>query len=335
MASIVGLTLSLTACPSLADVLTQRVQGTIKIGIDLPLPARNGALLAIQEANAADNGLEGWRLQPVVVDPPSQDAESAARNLRNVLKERRVLALVGGSDSTIARAQIPLADSDSQLVVVSPTASDPCLTQKGAGCANGEPDSLYPVFSPLSKAFRTRNFFRTATISGTQGPASADYAYNVLDARKAFAVNDGSSEGSLFAKVFRQRFIVKGGKVGDGGSISFDGVDQNASIDQALLKAQQVGADLLVFGGSDLAAGALRLRMKGRVDIPMIGSRAIMTDRFLGTAGAAAEGSYASAPRADVDNLDEAEEFLHAYRNAYPSPLMTPPAASSPSFALP
>ena len=301
----------------------------MEIAIDLPLPARNGALLAIRQANAADNGVEGWRVQPVVVDPPSRDPRSAVANLGHILPQRRVLALIGGWDNAIARAQLPVADRDSQLVVLSPTADDPCLTIRVAGCPPGEPASLYPVINPLATDLRVSNFFRVATRADTEGPASADYAYNLLDARKAFFIQDGGAAAKLFADTFQHRFLLKGGKpVGDVNvHFSPDGVP-DPSLASALAKAQAAAPDLVVFGGTDVEAGNVKAQMRGRLDVPLVGSQAIRSDGFLKAAGAAADGAYASVPRADIENLDPAQDFLHDYRQAYPNPSDLTPAAA-------
>jgi ABC-type branched-subunit amino acid transport system substrate-binding protein len=94
---------------------------TLKIGVDLPLsggeaasniPTQNAVLLAIEEANA--KGLpQGYKLAAQVLDDTVQgkhDPGQGAQNVRTFISDPSVLAFIGPANSSVAKAQIPLAN---------------------------------------------------------------------------------------------------------------------------------------------------------------------------------------------------------------------------------
>jgi ABC-type branched-subunit amino acid transport system substrate-binding protein len=108
---------------------------TIKLGVDLPLsggeaasniPTQNGVLLAVEEANAA--GLpQGYKIAPYVLDDAVQgkhDPAQGAQNVRSFISDPSVLAFVGPANSSVAKAEIPLANDAGLVEIAASTTAD-------------------------------------------------------------------------------------------------------------------------------------------------------------------------------------------------------------------
>src|SRR5664279_4799350 len=112
---------------------------TLKIGIDLPtsgadatngIPTRNGAVLAIEEANA--KGLPGGnKLEADSLDDTVQgvhDPAQGAQNIKTFIADPTVLGVVGPFNSNVAKAEIPLTN-DAGLPQISPSNTNTGLTK--------------------------------------------------------------------------------------------------------------------------------------------------------------------------------------------------------------
>ncbi len=86
---------------------------------DLGVSGRNGAILAVEELNAA-GGIGGRRVELLVRDD-AQDPETTRRAVRE-LSDRGVVAIVGPMTSAMAEAVVPLAN-ELRVLLVSPTVS--------------------------------------------------------------------------------------------------------------------------------------------------------------------------------------------------------------------
>lgn len=95
-------------------------------GSDLGVPGRNGALLAIEEANRS-GGIDGHPLRLLDVDD-GQDAETAGNAVRGLLA-RRAVAIIGPMTSMVALAITPLLE-ESGTPLVSPTVTTKMLAGK-------------------------------------------------------------------------------------------------------------------------------------------------------------------------------------------------------------
>lgn len=91
---------------------------------DLGLNGRNGALLAIEECNAA-GGINGHRLELLLADD-RQDPQTARQQLQKLI-DQRVAVVIGPMTSSIATAIVPLSN-DNRLPLISPTVTTEELT---------------------------------------------------------------------------------------------------------------------------------------------------------------------------------------------------------------
>ena len=130
-----------------------------------------GARLAAEEINRR-GGLLGYRVKIVPIDDEADSdvaAEVANEIAEAVRGGERVLGVIGHYNSGQAAAGLEIY-KDLPIIVITPTASDPSLTQKGY-----------------------RNFFRVNATDAAQGPYDAEFLVNGLGAERivlVYAQND-------------------------------------------------------------------------------------------------------------------------------------------------
>ena len=316
LAILAGATLALGACGGTSSTGSK---GTIKIAIDLPIsaadasdgkPAENGALFAIQQ----NPTVEGFKLEAFPLDDVSattgiHDPDTGAANVKQFIKDKEVLAMIGPFNSNVARAEMPLASTAEAgpLAMISPSNTGECLTQQHDYCTNGEPGSLH-------KAGKT-NYFRVCTTDNIQGPALADYAYDKLGKKNAYVIDDHETYGAGIATNFIKEFEKKGGKTA-GHDEFIKGAKDFKSF---LTKAASLNADIVFYGGTSSTGGGLvRSQMKGIIDVPLIGGDGISNTQFLTDAGTNADNSTYSVAAVNADKLDSAKQFLVDFKKAFP-----------------
>jgi branched-chain amino acid transport system substrate-binding protein len=106
-----------TACGEREPIRLGFIGGISGRVADLGVNGRNGAILAVEERNAA-GGIGGRRIELIVRDD-RQDPEVARQATRELL-DRKVAAVIGPMTSVIATAIAPLAD-ERKLVVMAGT----------------------------------------------------------------------------------------------------------------------------------------------------------------------------------------------------------------------
>ena len=116
----------------------------------------------------------------------SPEAPLGAANVQALAADPLVMAVIGPFDSSVARAEIPVANQAS-LAMVSPATSSPCLTKPDYVPAPLRPshvavsckDAGLPAPADLRPS-GVNNYFRLAATDDLQGPAAADYAIRSL-----------------------------------------------------------------------------------------------------------------------------------------------------------
>jgi branched-chain amino acid transport system substrate-binding protein len=305
----------------------QTVKGTITIGIDLPvsgedasdgLPTQKGAQLAVSKAGKVCGASSHSNVCFTLKADPLDDAVNGvhdpaqgAKNVQQFVADSSVLGMVGPFNSSVARAEIPIANSAS-LVMVSPANTNECLTQEPAdGHCAGQAAKLRPS--------GTNNYFRVCTTDLIQGPAGADFAYKKLGKRKVYIVNDQQTYGLGIAQNFAKQFQSDGGTVLDSNLGGFD--PSSATISDFKAKMNQAasqGADVVYFGGTTATKGGLvRKAMQGILDVPYVAGDGISGDQFLKDAAPNAANSYFTVAGPYAQKLSTAQKFLADYKAAY------------------
>ena len=182
----------------------------LKIGVDLPLggsegrvatPALNGVRFYIQQHPT----LDGFAIDLVAKDDSiggSPEAPLGAANIQAMASDPLVMAVIGPFDSSVARAEIPVANQAS-LALVSPATSSPCLTKPDYVPAALRPshmavsckDAGLPAPADLRPS-GVNNYFRLAATDDLQGPAAADYAASTLHLLRVATISDHAAHPS-------------------------------------------------------------------------------------------------------------------------------------------
>jgi branched-chain amino acid transport system substrate-binding protein len=314
----------LSACGGDKSAVTTSSQATatdaasglvVKIGIDLPLsggdaatgiPTRDGAVLAIEEANA-EGRTGGIKFVAYDLDDAVQGAHDPAQGAQNVktfVADQAVLAMVGPFNSSVAQAEIPITN-DAGLAQISPATTNPGLT-KGAEAAKlrtSHPD--------------VNAFFRVCTTDDRQGAAGAQFARK-LGKKKVFIVDDDETYGKGLADVFEAQFKADGGAV-----VGHEHLTKGQNDYKALLtKARALGPDLLFYGGTTVTGGSLlrkQMADTGLGSVTFLGGDGISDDEFLKSAGDSANGTYYTVAAPETSKLPSAAAFVAAYKKRWKS----------------
>src|SRR5580658_10369849 len=310
---VAGLTASLAACSgSSSGSSTSGGVPTIEIGVDLPLngadaavgvPTANGAILAVEQANAA--GFEGgkFKLTTIVLDDSVQgkhDPAAGAQNVKTFIADQAVLGMVGPYNSNVAKAEIPLTN-DAGLAQISPSNTNDGLTL-------GDDAKKLRTANPDTNAY-----FRVCTNDTHQGGALAQFA-KTLKFKQVFIIDDNETYGKGLADSFEAAFKRLGGT-----SLGHEHITANQVDFKALLtKVHALSPDAVFFGGNTSTGGGLLRRQMadvGMSNTPMMGGDGISdTAEFVKEAGPMAQNVYYSVAAPDASKLPSAQAFIAAYK---------------------
>ncbi len=270
---LTGLILSaaLAAAPAFAQD-----KPVIKLGFIGPLSggnaqqglgAKNGFLLAIEQANAGDYP---FTVEGVVLDDASdpQTGVSAAMKLVN---DPDVVAATGHWNSPVALATMPVF-SRAEMPMIVWGAISPKITEQNL-----------PEITRVTPTLVTEN------------KPLAEWAASDLGAKKIAIIADTSDYGTANTAAFRDFFTEAGGEIVAEDLFPVGTIDFRAT----LTKLRDSAPDAVYFGGVIAEAGILRKQMaEVGLDVPMIGISGFYDPEFIALAGPAAEGTMVSYPAA-------------------------------------
>jgi len=269
------------------------------------LPTVNAAKIAAAKINAA-GGVNGAMVEVVAQD--DQCKPELATNAATKMVSDEVKIVLGHICSGATKAALPIYH-ESEIVVMSPSATNPPLTQSGE----------YP------------NFFRTIAPDDAQAALEVAFAKG-LGLKKIAVIHDKGDYGKGFAS-FCKQFIEKE----DGVEVAlFEGVTPGAVDYSAVVqKIKASGADGVIFGGYHPEASKIvtSMRKKG-LEVPFLSDDGVKDDTFIKVAGKYAEGVYATGPMDFSGNAiyQEAVAAHKAEFGADPGPFF--PEAYSAALAL-
>ena len=307
----------------------------IKIGVDMPLsgtegragtPTLNGVRFFVHQHPT----LDGFNVAVSALDDSVKgihDAKLGAKNIAAFVSDPLVMGVIGPFDSNVARAAIPPANQ-AHLAMISPSASDQCLTKPAFVPAGLSPThqavDCNEVGLPLPPDLRpakVNNFFRLATPNDLQGAAAADYGYKNLHLLRVAVLSDNEAYGQALASGFRTRFNKLGGLV-----VLYQDFVPAASLDLTSFfkKAKKDGAQAVYFGGVTANRGcSLRTQMTAvfGAAAPYLGGDGIAEDpACVRDAGSSATGIYGTVPAIDPEQSPDAKAAIAAFKVAYPRP---------------
>lgn len=270
---------------------------TIKLGVagaqsgDLAsygLPTVKAAELVVAMYNAK-GGINGKKVELLIEDDVCKP--EVATNTATKLVTDGVDVVLGHICSGATKAALPIY-KEAGIVVMSPSATNPGLTQSGD----------YP------------NFFRTIASDDAQAKTEVDFVINVLGAKKIAVIHDKGDYGKGLAE-FAKTFIEQSGKAK---VVLFEGVTPGAVDYTAIVqKIKRKGADAVIFGGyHPEASKIISMMKKKRMKIAFISDDGVKDDTFIKVAGKNAEGVYASGPKDNSSNPISVEAIA-AHKKAY------------------
>jgi branched-chain amino acid transport system substrate-binding protein len=270
---------------------------TIKLGVagahsgDLAsygLPTVKAAELVVKEVNDR-GGILGRKVELLVEDDVCKP--EIATNTATKLVSQGVHVVLGHICSGATKATLGIYH-DAKIIVMSPSATNPELTQSGQ----------YP------------NFYRTIASDDEQARLEVDFAVKTLKLKKFAVLHDKGDYGKGLAEYARQFLeLTPQVKV-----VLYEGVTPGALDYSAVVqKIRRAGADGVIYGGYHPEAALIvsQLRKKN-MPILFISGDGVKDETFIKVAGKYAEGVYASGAR-DVSKNPLAVAALAAHKKAY------------------
>jgi branched-chain amino acid transport system substrate-binding protein len=215
-----------------------------------------------------------------------------------------VIAVIGPLNSSVAKAQIPISN-DGGVLQCSPANTNPDLT-KGAPAAQ----------------IRTKpnNYIRVVTTDDVQGPAAAQYIYDILKKKSVYVIDDTETFGKGVADAFAAEFTKRGGTV-----VKHDAAPKTTQDYVSIMTAAKaLNPESIYFGGVTATGGArilLAAQQAGLGDVPYVGPDGIndgsgeTKDSFLNLGAAAAKNAYSTL--AGIGDFPGKAQFEADYKAEY------------------
>jgi branched-chain amino acid transport system substrate-binding protein len=226
---------------------TQAAAKVLYVGINMPFTGdeteeaeleKNGAILAIEEANAK-GGVAGYKIDPIILNDATAaaggyDPVQSAVNARKLVANPGVVAVIGPMDSGAGKAMSPIL-SEGDLATITPSTTSPDITDpKFAG-----------QFRPAGKAI----YFRTCGTEVSVGRGWASYYAKVLKVKSVYILDDGGAGGAAGADRFEKFAKEKGIKVLGRDQLNAKESDYSTG----LTKIKGLNPDLLFYSGIEQA----------------------------------------------------------------------------------
>ncbi|MFP4419820.1 MAG: branched-chain amino acid ABC transporter substrate-binding protein [Desulfococcaceae bacterium] len=252
------------------------------------IPSVRAARIVVERRNAM-NGINGRQIELLVEDDVCKP--EIATNTATKLVSDGAVVVMGHICSGATRAALGIY-KDKNIAVMSPSATNPALTQSGE----------YP------------NFFRTIASDDAQARLQVDFALEKLGLKKLAVIHDKGDYGKGLAE-FAKTFIeeAEGAEV-----VLYEGVTPGAvDYSSVVQKIRRSDADGVIFGGYHPEASKIVMQMRGRkMEIPFISDDGVKDDTFIKVAGEMAEGVYATGPQ-DTTRNPVARAAIEAHKEKY------------------
>jgi branched-chain amino acid transport system substrate-binding protein len=266
---------------------------TIKLGVagahsgDLAsygIPTVKAAEFVVKDINSK-GGVLGKQVELVVEDDVCKP--EVATNSATKLVSQGVKFVIGHICSGATKSALGIY-KDANVIVISPSATNPELTQSGA----------YP------------NFYRTIASDDAQAHLEVEFAINKLKVKKIAVLHDKGDYGKGLAE-FAKKFTDDSKKAS---VVLFEGITPGAVDYSAVVqKIKRFGAEAVIYGGYHPEASSIVAQMrKKKMKTHFISDDGVKDITFIKVAGKYAEGVYATGPKDTSKNpLAIAANELH------------------------
>jgi branched-chain amino acid transport system substrate-binding protein len=216
-------------------------------------------------------------------------AEGGQTAATKIASNEDIVAVVGHNCSSSCTPSAPIYE-DAGLTMVSPSCTAPSLTA---------PD------------LHVASFLRSCHNDSVQGKIAAEYAYNVLGARSAATIHDGSPYAEQLQAVFADSFKELGGEVTAQEAVNVGDTDMRP----LLTSIATASPDVLYYpvfiaeGGFITSQSA---EVSGLENTILMGADGMQSPEFIAAAGPAGENMYLTGPDLSFGNKIY-DDFLVAY----------------------
>jgi branched-chain amino acid transport system substrate-binding protein len=269
----------------------------VKIGHVAPLTGaiahlgkdnENGAKMAVDEINAAGGlkvGSQTIKFELLAEDDKADPKEGTL--VAQKLVDAGAVAVVGhlNSGTSIPASKIY---SDANVTQISPSATNPKLTEQG---------------------FKTT--FRVVANDNQQGSVLGNYAATEMKAKTIAIVDDRTAYGQGLADVVEKTAKEKGLKV-----VAREfATDKTTDFNAILTKIRAAKPDVVMYGGMDATAGPMAKQMKALgIKAQLLAGDGVCSPEFIKLAGDAAGILTCSMAGEAVEKLAKGEEFKQKYK---------------------
>jgi branched-chain amino acid transport system substrate-binding protein len=269
----------------------------IKLGVAGPhsgdlasygIPSVNAAKLVVKDINAK-GGVLGKQVELLIEDDVCKP--EVATNTATKLLSEKVDVVLGHICSGATKAALGIY-KDAKIIVMSPSATNPALTQSGD----------YP------------NFYRTIASDDAQAKLEVDFALDVLKVKNIAVLHDKGDYGKGLAE-FAKKFLEEDSRAK---VVLYEGVTPGAVDYSAIVqKVKRSKAEAVIFGGYHPEASKIVTQMrKKKMKTIFISDDGVRDDTFIKVAKKYAEGVYATGPK-DVSNNPLTKVANEAHKKAY------------------
>ena len=251
------------------------------------IPTKRAAELVAKEVNGS-GGIGGKKIKLVVEDDVCKP--EIATNTATKLVSQKVNVVLGHICSGATRAALSIYKS-AGVTVVSPSATNPALTQ----------DGQHP------------NFLRTIASDDAQAALQVKFTMETLKVKNIAVIHDKGDYGKGLAE-FAKTFIEQA----KGTVAIYEGVTPGA-VDYAAVvqKIKRSKAGAVIFGGYHPEASKIVSQMrKKRIKIPFVSGDGVKDDTFIKVAKKNAEGVYATGTK-DTSKNKLHKKAVDAHQAAY------------------
>ena len=248
------------------------------------LPTVKSAEFVVKDINSK-GGVLGKQVELVIEDDVCKP--EVATNTATKLVSQDVKFVIGHICSGATKAALGIY-KDANVIVISPSATNPDLTQSGA----------YP------------NFYRTIASDDAQALLEVEFAINKLKVKKIAVLHDKGDYGKGLAE-YAKKFIDESKKAS---VVLFEGITPGAVDYSAVVqKIKRAGAEAVIYGGYHPEASSIVAQMrKKKMNIYFISDDGVKDITFIKVAGKYSEGVYATGPKDTSKNpLAIAANELH------------------------
>ena len=267
----------------------------IKIGFVAPLTGDqaphgedmlNGAMLAVEHANAQGPVLPGYRLVLFPLDDQRNPTQAVAA-AKKLVADRDVVAVVGHLNSSCTMPASAIYNQ-AHILHITPVSSNPQISRQGFD-----------------------NFYRTCTTDDLQGPAAALFAVKELKAKRIFILDDMTTYGRGLANEVEKKLRSFGLE-----ALGHEGITQgDKDFVPLLTKIKALNPDLVYFAGM-FPEGALLIKQRVEVGVggAFMGGDGLFDPTLIDLATPqAAEGVYLTTIGSDIHQMPTAQAFVAAY----------------------